>query len=69
MADLICERSRKNYISVREDRESEAHPKEVVLDRGGKKEKGKSCKEGERQLNKWQKSRARQKTWAMQNCL
>lgn len=48
MADLICERSRKNYISVREDRESEAHPKEVVLDRGGKKEKGKS-KEGERQ--------------------
>ena len=39
-----------------ENRESEAYPKEVALERGGNKKEGKR-KEGKRQLNMWQKSR------------
>ena len=38
------------------NRENEACPKEVALDRGGNKKEGKR-KEGKRQLNMWQKSR------------
>lgn len=39
-----------------ENRESEACPKEVALDRGGNKKEGKR-KERKRQLNMWQKIR------------